>query len=197
MCSVWTIDLATLLKSFGVELIFLTTTMGANPDFASVSFYVNQMLEDEYRVNKLFKEAPLLGIPVYQCSLVIDDVKRICLSGVYAIIALVEKGVLWRSINWGQRWVDSLCGVSDGYVGHYVVVCGCDSGKNEFLIKDPAISNSNGIWVKADDFDNARRSFGTDEDMLIVSLYTLCGLSTLTFDLKEMIANSTEIHQNL
>lgn len=193
----WTIDLAALLKSFGVEVMFLTTTVGANPDFASVSFYVDQMLEDQARVNKLFKDAPLLGIPVHRCSLPIDVVKKICLSGLYTIIALVEKGALWRSINWGWAWVDSLCGVSGDYVGHYVVVCGCDSVRNEFLIKDPAISNPNGVWVKADDFDLARRTFGTDEDMLIVSLYASCGLNTMAFDLEEVVSHSTKYYGNL
>jgi hypothetical protein len=33
--SIWTVDLAHLLRRFGVDVTFCTITLGANPDFAS------------------------------------------------------------------------------------------------------------------------------------------------------------------
>ena len=38
-CSIWTVDLAHLLRHFKVDVAFLTVTIGANPNFAIETFY--------------------------------------------------------------------------------------------------------------------------------------------------------------
>lgn len=38
-CSVWSVDLAHLLRRFGVDVQLLTVTIGANPGFAEEKFY--------------------------------------------------------------------------------------------------------------------------------------------------------------
>ena len=60
------------------------------------------------------------------------------------------------------------CGFGSGYTGHYVVVCGYDEDRQEFVLRDPASSNAT-LVISAAGFDNARKSFGTDEDILLVS----------------------------
>ena len=87
--SIWTVDLAHLLRRFGVDVTFCTITLGANPDFASEaragatplrrraralstrtpstraqSFYVDTMEEDGRRVERLFRDAAALGIAI-------------------------------------------------------------------------------------------------------------------------------------
>ena len=81
--SIWTVDLAHLLRRFGVDVTFCTITLGANPDFASEararsayarpkavhshasqSFYVDTMEEDGRRVERLFRDAASLGIAI-------------------------------------------------------------------------------------------------------------------------------------
>jgi Guanylylate cyclase len=52
--SIWTIDLAHLLRRFGMEVVFCTITLGANPAFSSEAFYAENMPEDEARVQRLF-----------------------------------------------------------------------------------------------------------------------------------------------
>lgn len=37
--SIWTVDLAHLLRHFAVDVAFLTVTVGANPNYAGESFY--------------------------------------------------------------------------------------------------------------------------------------------------------------
>ncbi len=37
--SIWTVDLAHLLRHFAVDVAFLTVTIGANPNFAVETFY--------------------------------------------------------------------------------------------------------------------------------------------------------------
>lgn len=193
MCSysIWTIDLAYLLRQFDVSLTFFTITLGANPEYAAESYYIDHMLEDRYRVNKLFREAEMHGIPIYQGSLPVETLMRICHSGMYTIITLVEKGTLWRSIKSQFSWMDSLWGVARGFIGHYVVICGCNIATNEFLIKDPAISNPNGVWISADVFDTARRFLGTDEDMLVISMQEVRSIGGSAMDLNSLISDSS------
>lgn len=58
MCSIWTIDLAHLLRRFGADVAMTTTTLGANPQFSSEAFYADNLPDDERRVQRLFKVRP-------------------------------------------------------------------------------------------------------------------------------------------
>ncbi len=54
-CSIWTVDLAYLLRRFGLEVELTTITIGANPAYAKESFYKEHMAEDGSRVERLFQ----------------------------------------------------------------------------------------------------------------------------------------------
>ena len=51
----WTVDLAHLLRQFGMGVVFLTTMVGANPEYANELFYAENMAADEERVHILFQ----------------------------------------------------------------------------------------------------------------------------------------------
>lgn len=51
----WTVDLAHLLRHFGMGVVFLTTMVGANPEYANELFYAENMAADEQRVQILFQ----------------------------------------------------------------------------------------------------------------------------------------------
>lgn len=51
----WTIDLAHLLRRFGLGVVFLTTMLGANPEYTNELFYAENMAADERRVQRLFQ----------------------------------------------------------------------------------------------------------------------------------------------
>ena len=53
--------------------------------------------------------------------------------------------------------------------GHYVVVCGYNADTDSFILQDPAAGCCN-ITVTSSIFENARKAWGTDEDLLIVPL---------------------------
>jgi len=53
-CSIWTIDLAHLLRRFGMSVVFTTITVGTNPEYADELFYAENMHADEHRVQQLF-----------------------------------------------------------------------------------------------------------------------------------------------
>lgn len=62
LCSIWTVDLAYILRRFGLAVEFTTITLGANPDYAKESFYKEHMVEDGSRVERLFQvRAPPLA----------------------------------------------------------------------------------------------------------------------------------------
>ena len=53
-CSVWTVDLAHMLRKFGLEVRYTTLTLGTNPGYAEEAFY-GQMQQDTTRVEQLFQ----------------------------------------------------------------------------------------------------------------------------------------------
>jgi hypothetical protein len=60
--------------------------------------------------------------------------------------------------------------VKDGagtYIGHYVIALGISADGDAFLVSDPAAEPGLAL-VPFDRFDRARRSFGTDDDVLII-----------------------------
>jgi hypothetical protein len=59
--SVWTVDLAHLLAHFGAHVMFCTITIGINGDFANETFYMENLEDDEHRVQQLFAQAYQLG----------------------------------------------------------------------------------------------------------------------------------------
>ncbi|CAL5408621.1 unnamed protein product [Camellia sinensis] len=54
-------------------------------------------------------------------------------------------------------------------MGHYVVICGYDAMTDEFEIRDPASSGKH-EKVTSKRLEEARKSFGIDEDLLLISL---------------------------
>lgn len=166
--SVWTVDLAHLLRHFSIEVSFLTVTIGANPKFALETFYKENMEEDGKRVTTLFEKAATAGIRIERRSLSGIELSKCILSGSYLTIALVDKRKL--SHPWSKDvCMSECCGMNPGYTGHYVVICGFDNETNEFEIRDPAIS-CEGSRVAFEVLEEARKTFGTDEDLLLISL---------------------------
>ena len=53
--SIWTVDLAYLLRRSGLAVELMTITLGANPEYATEVFYKEHLEEDGSRVEKLFK----------------------------------------------------------------------------------------------------------------------------------------------
>ncbi|GAQ91159.1 Guanylyl cyclase domain containing protein [Klebsormidium nitens] len=166
--SVWSVDLAHLLRRFGVDVQLLTVTIGANPGFADEKFYKENMADDVDRVNRLFENAGRAGISI-QCRSISSDVFRsLVLCGRYIVIALIDKK-WFRSLGWTHEFCFPDCfGLSSGYTGHYIVVCGYDHDRDEYEIRDPS-SSSEVQRVSTGALEAARRSYGTDEDLLLIS----------------------------
>ncbi|TYH00471.1 hypothetical protein ES288_A10G279700v1 [Gossypium darwinii] len=141
--SIWTVDLAYLLQKFSVRFSYYTVTFGANPNYSGETYYKCRSISGE-------------------------EISCWILSGKYIAIALVDQYKL------SQSWMEDVIipgfqGNDVGYTGHYVVICGYDSETDEFEIRDPASSREHDR-VSSKCLEEARKSFGTDEDLLLISL---------------------------
>ncbi|PSS32564.1 hypothetical protein CEY00_Acc02864 [Actinidia chinensis var. chinensis] len=166
--SIWTVDLVHLLQKFSISFSYFTVTLGANPNFSMESFYKEQLPNDLMRVDILFHKALEAGINIQCRSIGGEEISLLILSGKYIAIALVDQYKL------SQSWLEDACASgfysgSSGYTGHYVVICGYDTVTDEFEIRDPASSwKHEKVTLKR--LEDARKSFGTDEDFLLISL---------------------------
>ena len=61
--SIWTIDLAHLLRRFRIRVEFATRMLGANPAYTDERFYADHMPQDALRVHRLFQVIALLSWP--------------------------------------------------------------------------------------------------------------------------------------
>lgn len=155
--SIWTIDLAVALRSFGASFIFSTKTIGCDPSYRRLPFYSreNVLCDDETRVARLFDT---VDFPVYRAT-VSDDVLISILRAGYCVIALVDLKFL-RPLP--------------TYTGHYVVLHGVRKEDGYILYHDPAADDSQmarGDDINAispSDLHTARTAYGTDQDLLIV-----------------------------
>lgn len=168
--SIWTVDLAYLLQKFSVCFSYFTVTLGANRKFKMEKFYKDHLSNDLPRVDMLFQKALEAGINIQCRSISETEISFMILSGKFIAIALVDQ------YKFSKSWLEDVCvsGIYDdksGYTGHYVVICGYDAWTDEFEIRDPASSRTH-ERIASKSLENARKSFGTDEDLLVVSLKT-------------------------
>ncbi|KAF8795334.1 Protein GUCD1 like protein [Argiope bruennichi] len=59
------------------------------------------------------------------------------------------------------------CNSSFAYQGHYIVLCGFNKTERKILYRNPSVFNKV-CTIPYDSFEVARKSFGTDEDVLFV-----------------------------
>ena len=157
--SVWTIDLAHLLRRYGALVSLTTIYIGPNPAYKEEKFYAKHLQDDMARVTALFGLSESSGIPVHQYSCSGQDLRWAMSSSKYLVVALVDKSKL------------NECVVAQGapYTGHFILLHGYDRMKDEYLVKDPASGDSL-TRVPADRLEAARTAYGTDEDLLFIKI---------------------------
>ncbi|XP_039028468.1 guanylyl cyclase 1-like isoform X1 [Hibiscus syriacus] len=166
--SIWTVDLAYLLQKFSVRFSYYTVTFGANPNYSGETYYKEHLPSDLVRVDKLFQKAVEAGINILCRSISKEEISRWIMSGKYIVIALVDLCKL--SGSWvGDVIIPGFHGNDAGYTGHYIVICGYDAEADEFEIRDPASCRKHNR-VSSKSLEEARKSFGTDEDLLLISV---------------------------
>ncbi|XP_022093278.1 protein GUCD1-like isoform X2 [Acanthaster planci] len=177
--SIWTIDLAHLMVQFNVKHQLYTITLGVDPTYQEVDYYINVMksefVSEQQRVNNLFASAARRGIQVEKRSVTIAEIEH-HLCGQNPAIVLVDNTILqceWcrSESNWQKGCGDcfplSHSRKGGSFVGHFIVLCGFDKTKNRFLYRNPGISQEL-CCCSFSNLDEARQSHGTDEDILFI-----------------------------
>ncbi|GAU40092.1 hypothetical protein TSUD_151360 [Trifolium subterraneum] len=152
---------------FSVAFSYFTVTFGANPNYCGESFYKEELPNDLARVDMLFKDAVEAGIDIQCRSISEEEISFLILSGKYIAIALVDHSKL--SHAWQDFHVPGVLSSNSDYTGHYVLICGFDAGADMFEIRDPASSRKH-KRISSKSLEEARKAFGTDEDILLISL---------------------------
>mmetsp|Transcript_82297 Transcript_82297/g.160583 ORF Transcript_82297/g.160583 Transcript_82297/m.160583 type:complete len:420 (-) Transcript_82297:206-1465(-) len=169
--SVWTIDLAVLLRRVGgpqLRFLFCTAALGAEDSHSELDMYRSDFDKDERRVNDLFRSAPALGVAYAQVTLEARDLVRLLVTGRVLLLVLLDVRLV------RNRHAQLLASVmmapgSSRYTGHYVVVCGYDPNSRQYTYLDPAQAPAL-FAIDADDLDSARTSVGTDEDVIVIEV---------------------------
>ncbi|XP_005103474.1 protein GUCD1 [Aplysia californica] len=174
--SVWTIDLAYILNRHKVHTSMYTVTLGVHESHHKKAFYKESIGEDAIRVNKMFDNALQNGLSVEKRSLSIDDLME-HLQRDNPVIALVDWTQMkceWCDSKLKQCWSCITCHAGP-YQGHYVVVCGYDRQKGLIYYKNPDARAHDMCCMQMSQFDKARTSDGTDEDILYIYNTTFRG----------------------
>ncbi|XP_006819996.1 protein GUCD1-like [Saccoglossus kowalevskii] len=173
--SVWTIDIAHIMTKYNIKHHLYTQTLGVDSRYKKQDFYEDTFDEDEKRVNNLFSNAEHLGIKAIKRSVTLREIHQ-HLSENHIAIVLVNSDLLKCKIcreelelnqegsSW--HWMFSCC-TSTSYAGHFIVVCGYDKTEKTIFYKNPS-SYSELCICSSKDFDKARKSYGTDEDILFL-----------------------------
>lgn len=166
--STWTIDLCYVLKDFGIEHKYITTTFGANPSHLGKEYY-KCYNEDEMRVNEKFADASSCGIPIEVQSKSHQFLQE-HLANHGNIILLTNASLLFCDLcktNKLSIELRSCLGLKAAYMGHYIILCGYDQRIRKFLYRNPAFKDRV-CFMSFEAMDKARKANGTDEDIILL-----------------------------
>ncbi|KAA0713920.1 Protein GUCD1 [Triplophysa tibetana] len=162
--SVWTIDLAYLMCKLGVRHCFCTQTLGVDKGFRNQSFYKKHFATEEDRVNELFMKAEDRGVGEIQNHLEQGHVAIVLVNAVLLVCELCSTPVKYCCfLPVGQK---CFCRRPE-YQGHFIVVCGFNRKTDSIFYNNPAYSDRV-CCTSFKNFEEARRSYGTDEDIMLV-----------------------------
>ncbi|XP_062814564.1 protein GUCD1 isoform X2 [Anolis carolinensis] len=145
--SIWTIDLAYLMRHFGVRHRFCTQTLGVDKGYKNQSFYRKHFDTEENRVNQLFLQAKTFKVLVEKCTVTMGEIEA-HLSGGHTAIVLVNAVLLACDVCSGP--VKFCCFLPIGqkcfcrrpdYQGHFVVLCGYNKASGSLYYNNPAYAD--------------------------------------------------------
>ncbi|XP_041348466.1 protein GUCD1-like [Gigantopelta aegis] len=168
------------MKRHGIPHHMCTVTLGIHKDYKNNAYYANNFDESAERINRIFKEASAKGVHVEKRSVSLEEIID-HLKSKLIVICLLDAMLL--ECCWCDTFRRScLCCFKicpKLYQGHFVVVCGYDCDKKLIFYKNPGIHQEL-CCSRWDQFDNARKSFGTDEDILFIDEKSLHYTKPLT-----------------
>lgn len=148
----YTIQLAIASARFGLGTRFFTRSLGLNPANAELEFYKKYASMNETRMKSLVNEAQDAGVALDERSLPLKEVLSYVHNDSLVLVLLDWNRVIGK----------------EGYQGHFVPVVGYDDDSvyvhNQGLVHTQAF-----VPLKKKVFDEARKSPGTDEDLIVIT----------------------------
>jgi len=149
----WTLGLAKSAAQLGFRTEFYSTCLGFNPRNFDLDFYKRMSGEagsTEQKLEKLKAEAVSYGVNMEERSLSLEEILAKISPSCVSIVLL----------DWGKIMNTSK------YQGHFVPIVGYDD--QNVYIHNPAEPPVKNMPIKRELFDEARKSTGTDEDMVFI-----------------------------
>eukprot|EP00466_Bigelowiella_natans_P004655 jgi/Bigna1/88012/estExt_fgenesh1_pg.C_270048 len=92
--SIWTIDLAHLLRHYGVGVRMRTVFPGVDPSHQHSQFYKDVISQDQKRVTQLFRRAADAGISVERKGTTSSEMLSLVADHGHVLIVLVDRTIL-------------------------------------------------------------------------------------------------------
>ena len=150
----WTLGLARAVAKIGFKTEFYTTCLGFNPKNYELEYYqkeADKPSSSEGKLKRLQIESHQLGVKMEEISLTLEQliskISKDCVP-----IVLLD----WNRVR-GK----------EGYQGHFVPIVGYDN-ENIYVHNHGKIDPKEFVAIKRDLFDEARKSKGTDEDIVFI-----------------------------
>jgi len=179
--STWTIDLCYLIKHYAPRLAFsyTTTTLGVDPSYMNQVFYNKILKRDSERVQERFEEADAKEVTVVEQRVAINDIVQhindagTCIVLTNANLLSCETCNFFNLCGSGDNNTNTSCFLlrtcgSSAYQGHYVLAVGFDIPKRKIYYRNPTLRDRV-CKMSFERFDEARNSYGTDEDLIFVA----------------------------
>uniref|UniRef100_A0A8C4WWL6 Guanylyl cyclase domain containing 1 n=1 Tax=Eptatretus burgeri TaxID=7764 RepID=A0A8C4WWL6_EPTBU len=172
--SVWTIDLAFLMATMNLSHHFCTQTLGVDRSYENQEFYHRDFATDELRVNRRFADAADSGVKVEKRAVSMSEVETHLAAGNVAIV-LTDATILHCELCsppavsyccFGSALPSCYPSRKHQYQGHFVTVCGYSRPDGSVFYNNPTCDRMCICTVK--NFNEARTSYGTDEDILFI-----------------------------
>lgn len=161
--STWTVDLAYVMRAYGVNFRYCTMTVGVDPSYKNKNFYRQTLDEDAVRVTDLFSKAE-------QHQLVIEH-RKVSASELSELLRVPQENMVMTLVDrrylYKPGWIGRYFSGASGFVGHYVLLVGYDAVRDGYYLYDPA-RTAEPEFASASDLHRARVAHGTDEDLIIV-----------------------------
>jgi hypothetical protein len=157
----WTIDIHNFLHQRGVaHQTYYTAYPGVNPAHSTLKYYTGSHDEDEARVNRLFTEAPTLGLSIQETTPSLEHIVEALAARRALYIALVDANLLQcTKIKREPQPVH--------YQGHYILLCGFDASMGLLVYMNPQKGScATGCTMTTHVFEAAWRAQGTDCDLI-------------------------------
>jgi len=172
--SVWTIELALILNGFGAKIKFYSTYFGAKQEHKEIEFYRKDFDKEEKMINELFSKINSeKRFEIIRSRIDSNELKKEILEKKSLILVLIDAKKITCSHcaidkNENEQDIDEE-NDDDDFLGHFILVNGFKS--NRFIYVDPSSDyfvSPQYCSMEISDFDNARFSKGTDEDLIII-----------------------------